>query len=172
MKFKADWFKEEWFKNDRKDNLPNLQDTFIAFEFDKEKFGDTLKNQMKKMKITMHGVGWGEIAVCPGQYKAETHGNILLFGKFELGQKLNEEEKKEAMDDLSTLTPHTKYRVKFINSVMTLFGQGILKLAWEICKKSNNFEENYRDSLQYAFLQRAKEVVEKNRKVYSMCAVF
>ena len=90
MKFKADWFKE-----DRKDNLPNLQDAFIAFEFDKEKFGDTLKNQMEKMKRTMHGVGWGEIAVYQGQYKAETNGNILLFGKFELGQKLNEEKKKK-----------------------------------------------------------------------------
>ena len=43
------------------------------------------------------------------------------------------------MDDLSTLTPHAKYGVKFIDSVMTLFRQGILKLAWEICKKSNNF---------------------------------
>ena len=76
------------------------------------------------MKRTMHDVGWGEIAVYPGQYKEETHGNILLFGKFELGQKLNEEEKKEAMDDLSTLTPQAKYGVKFIDSVMTLFIQG------------------------------------------------
>ena len=38
------------------------------------------------------------------------------------------------MDDLSTLTPQAKYGVKFIDSVMTLFRQGILKLAWEICK--------------------------------------
>ena len=94
----------------------------------------------------------------------------LLFGKFELGQKLNEEEKKEAMDDLSALTSRAKYGVKFIDSVMTLFRQGILKLAWEICKKSNNFEENYRDSLQYAFLQIAKEVVEKKPEgIFNVC---
>ena len=74
------------------------------------------------------------------------------------------------MDDLSTLTPQAKYGVKFIDSVMTLFRQGILKLAWEICKKSNNFEENYRDSLQYAFLQRAKEVVEKKPEgIFNVC---
>jgi len=161
-------FKEDWFKHDKDHDRPNVRDAFIAFKFNEEKLGDDLSKKMSFVKNTLNNVGWEEITAYPNQ-EDKLRGDILLFGKYELGKKLNDLEKKEAFEDISTLSPVSKWGEVFDKPTMTVFKGSILNFANQLCNGLRN-THNYKQCKEFQFIEVASAVLENtNQGVLDVC---
>ena len=161
-------FKEDWFKHDKDHDRPNVRDAFIAFKFNEEKLGDDLSKKMSFVKNTLNNVGWEEITAYPNQ-EDKLRGDILLFGKYELGKKLNDLERKEAFEDISTLSPVSKWGEVFDKPTMTVFKGSILNFANQLCNGLRN-THNYKQCKEFQFIEVASAVLQNtNQGVLDVC---